>query len=204
MFYHFIKLIALNRFKKLLTKINSEYSYNFVTTVEYRDLDLLKDVGDRMKVNLDTINKILEREKLLYLATSNEIYPDNSAVCFAYDEDLHLYFGSYSDTLKCRNIAENPFVAISVGTLQIHGIAKIVPYSSTEYKNKRKIYDKRFPQYVSVFQKNSNELYEINPLAIWNYNPSLGEMNRDELIIDLEYYQSISPYKFHKYAERLS
>lgn len=157
-----------------------------------------------MKLNIDTINIILEKEKLITLATSNSKYPDNSVVCFAYDENLHLYFGSYSDTLKCRNIAVNPYVAISVGTLQIHGIATIVPYGSIEYKNKREIYDNRFPQYVSVFEKINNELYEISPLVIWNYNPSLGEMNRDELIFDLDYYKSIAPYKFHKYVERSS
>lgn len=45
-----------------------------------------------MKLNLDTVNNILKREKILYLATTNSKYPDNSAVCFAYDENLHLYF----------------------------------------------------------------------------------------------------------------
>jgi len=156
-----------------------------------------------MQLNSITVQSILEREKLLCLATTNGKYPDNSVVCFAYDENLHLYFGSYSDTLKCMNIAQIPYVAVSVGTLQIHGTAKIVPYGSNEYQVKREIYDMRFPQYASVFEKVNNELYEINPLVIWNYNPSLGEMNRDELIMDLEYYQSISPYKFHKYVERL-
>lgn len=156
-----------------------------------------------MELNSENIINILEKEKLLYLGTTNSRYPDNSAVCFAYDENLHLYFGSYSDTLKCKNVSQNPYVAICVGTLQIHGIAKIVSYGSEEYKSKRTIYDKRFPQYVSVFEKVNNELYEIRPLVIWNYNPSLGEMNRDELILDLEYYKSISPYKFHKYVEGL-
>lgn len=155
-----------------------------------------------MELKLEKVYNILEREKLLYLATTNCKYPDNSTVCFAYDKDLHMYFGSYSDTLKCRNIAKNPFVAISVGTLQIHGIARIIPYGSLLYKDKREIYDKRFPQYKSIFELQENELYEISPLVIWNYNTSLGEMNRDELIFDEEYYQSISPYKFHKYIER--
>ncbi len=155
-----------------------------------------------MELNAEKIISILEKEKLLFLGTTNNKYPDNSAVCFAYDENLHLYFGSYSDTLKCKNIANNPHVAIAVGTLQIHGTAKIVPYGSEEYIGKRAIYDKRFPQYVSVFQKVNNELYEIIPLVIWNYNPSLGEMNRDKLIFDLEYYKSIFPYEFHKYDER--
>lgn len=157
-----------------------------------------------MKLNSETIKSILEKEKLLYLATSNSKYPDNSVVCFAYDENFHLYFGSYSDTLKCRNIAQNPYVAVSIGTLQIHGIAKIVPYRSRRYISKREIYDKRFPQYVSIFEKINNELYEISPLVIWNYNPSLGEMNRDELIFDSDYYQSIAPYKFHRYDDRSS
>ncbi len=113
-----------------------------------------------------------------------------------------MFLRSYSDTLKCRNISQNPHVAISVGTLQIHGIAKVVPYESEEYRNKREIYDNRFPQYASVFERIDNELYEIIPSVIWNYNPSLGEMNRDVLIIDLEYYESISPYIFHKYNDR--
>jgi Pyridoxamine 5''-phosphate oxidase. len=158
--------------------------------------------GKIMDLGLDTVYRILERERLLYLATSDNKYPDNSAVCFAYDESLHLYFGSYSDTLKCRNIAVNPHVAICVGTLQIHGIAKIVPYGSAEYENKRELYDRRFPKYKSIFERIDNELYEVSPLIIWNYNTSLGEMNRDELILDLDYYQSIVPYKFHKYDER--
>lgn len=155
-----------------------------------------------MNLNLETVKSILEKEKLIYLATTNNKYPDNSPVCFAYDEKLHLYFGSYSDTLKCKNIEQNPYVAISVGSLQIHGIAKIVSYTSEEYKSKRAIYDKRFPKYAAIFEKLDNELYEIVPLVIWNYNPSLGEMNRDELIFDLDYYKKISQYKFHEYADR--
>ena len=155
-----------------------------------------------MDLDTATISRIMKKEKLLSLATANSNYPDNSVVCYAFDDNFHLYFGSYSDTLKCRNIAENPYVAITIGTLQIHGMAKIIPYGSTEYISKREIYDRRFPQYRSVFERINNELYEITPLVIWNYNPSLGEMNRDELIIDEAYYRSISPYKFHEYGER--
>ncbi len=155
-----------------------------------------------MELKTETIKKVLEKEKLLYLGTTNGKYPDNSAVCFAYDDDLHLYFGSYSDTLKCRNIAQNPYVAVTCGTLQIHGIARAVPYGSEEYTEKRAVYDKRFPQYATVFEKEANELYEILPLVIWHYNPSLGEMHRDEFILDRTYYKEIEPYHFHKYEER--
>ncbi len=155
-----------------------------------------------MKLDFETIKLVLEKEKLMSLATSNSKYPDNSVVCFTYDDNMHLYFGSYSDTLKCRNISINPYVAISIGSLQIHGIAKIVPYGSKEYNEKRAIYDKRFPKYKTVFELVNNELYEITPFVIWNYNTSIGEMNRDVLIFDMDYYESILPYEFHKYNER--
>ena len=185
----------------MLSILKKEYFINQLSNEELFDEFTRPDEEQRKELK-EKIKSILEKEKLLYLATTNNKYPDNSAVCFAYDEKLHLYFGSYSDTLKCKNISQNPYVAVTIGTLQIHGIAKVVPYGSDEYKNKRKIYDKRFPQYVSIFEKVDNELYEIDPFVIWNYNPSIGEMNRDELIINLEYYKSISPYKFHKYNER--
>ena len=155
-----------------------------------------------MELTSEQVKSILDKEKLMYLGTANGKYPDNSTVCFAYDENLRLYFGSYSDTLKCKNISRNPYVAITVGTLQIHGLAKPVPYGSGDYKSKRAVYDARFPQYAAVFDRVHNELYEISPLVIWNYNPSLGEMNRDELIYDMEYYKAIPVYKFHRYEER--
>lgn len=155
-----------------------------------------------MVLDVATIHRIIRKERLLSLATANSHYPDNSVVCYAYDNDLHFYFGSYSDTLKCRNVADNPYVALTVGTLQIHGIARIVPYGSPEYTRKRAIYDARFSQYASIFERVDNELYEVVPLVIWHYNPSIGEMNRDELILDQAYYNAISPYKFHPYIER--
>lgn len=155
-----------------------------------------------MVLGIEKVKGILENEKLLSLATTDGVYPDNSIISFAYDENLHLYFGSYSDTLKCINISKNPYVAITVKTLQIHGMAKLIPYGSEEYKRKIEIYGKRFMQYLSVFEKVDNELYEIIPLVIWNYNPSEGEMHRDELILDEEYYKKIEVYRFHEYGDR--
>lgn len=155
-----------------------------------------------MQLEPETIRGILEKNRLLSLATMGGAYPDNSVVCFAYDGDFRLYFGAYSDTLKCRNIAGNQHVAVTVGTLQVHGRARIVPYGSGEYAEKREIYDKRFPQYKEVFEREGNELYEIEPLVVWNYNTKRGEMNRDEMVIDEEYYRDIQPYKFHTYTDR--
>jgi len=155
-----------------------------------------------MELKRSEILNILSKEKIMYVGTTNGEFPDNSAVCFAYDEDINLFFGSYSDTLKCKYISINPYVAITVNTLQIHGVAKIISYGTEEYIDKREIYDKRFPMYKNIFEKIDNELYVISPLVTWNYNPSLGEMNRDELIFNMDYYNSISPYKFHEYIDR--
>lgn len=143
----------------------------------------------------NTIKKILEKEKLAYIATSYDNFVDNSVICCSNDNDLNLYFGSYSDTLKCRNIDANPIVAIAVSTLQIHGNARIITHGSEEYIEKIKIYNAKFPQYAHVFNKENNELYEIKPLVIWNYNPSKGEMHRDKLIFDNDYFNRIESYE---------
>lgn len=146
--------------------------------------------------------QLLSKQKLMSLATSGKDYPDNSIVCFAYDDNCNLYFGSYSDTLKCKNISHNKVVAITVGTLQIHGEANIVDYGTDEYKIGRAIYDKRFPQYQEIFERENNELYIVRPYVIWNYNPAVREMHRDTLVFKEEYYNEIEVYHPHDYKKR--
>ena len=151
----------------------------------------------------EDVCKILASQKLISIGTIGKKYPDNSVVCFSFDEDCNLYFGSYSDTLKCKNIAFNKHVAITVGTLQIHGIASVVEYGTYEYNMGRENYDSRFPQYTEVFEKKDNELYIIKPLVIWNYNPSLGgEMYREILVFDENYLNEIEVYYPHAYEKR--
>lgn len=151
----------------------------------------------------EDICKLLSSQKLISLGTAGKEFPDNSIVCFSYDEDCNLYFGSYSDTLKCKNIAHNSNVAITVGTLQIHGKASIVEYGTEEYKIGRANYDSRFPQYAEIFEKVGNELYIIRPLVIWNYNPAIGgEMYRETLVFDEDYISQIEVYSPHKYEKR--
>lgn len=75
-------------------------------------------------------------------------------------------------------------------------------YGTKEYYERRKVYDNRFPQYKELFELENNELYVIKPLVIWNYNPAGGEMHRDVIVLDREYYDSIEVYVPHKYSER--
>ena len=153
-------------------------------------------------MKIEEILSLLQKQTLMSIGTQGINGPDNSIVCFAFDEQCNLYFGSYSDTLKCKNVSINPIVAITIGTLQIHGHASIVPYGTIDYQNGRAIYDSRFPQYKEVFEFENNELYKIEPLVIWNYNPSKGEMHRDSVIFDQRYYDTIDVYKPHHYEKR--
>lgn len=154
-------------------------------------------------MNKENVCKLLSQQKLLSLGTAGREFPDNSIVCFSYDKECNLYFGSYSDTLKCKNIAHNSNVAITVGTLQIHGKASIVEYGTKEYRIGRENYDSRFPQYADMFERVGNELYIVKPLVIWNYNPSAGgEMYRETLVFDENYISQIEVYSPHEYEKR--
>ena len=160
---------------------------------------LNRDVRHIQKIDMNTIDKIsilriLNKGKLAYIATTNGKFVDNAIVCYA-NNDLKIYFGCYSDTLKGKNIARIPYVALAISTLQIHGKARIIEYKSKEYRMKLKYYKERHPQYVNVFHKMNNELYEVEPLVVWSYNPKKGEMNRDVYILDQNYYNKLKPYE---------
>ncbi len=117
--------------------------------------------------------KIMENQKLMSMATYGEKSPDN------------------------------PVVAVTIGTLQVHGEARVIPYGTEEYWRKRKVYDARFPQYRELFELEENELYEITPFVIWNYNPGKGgEMYRDCLILKEEYVRELDVYQPHDYLPR--
>lgn len=150
----------------------------------------------------EEVLQLLSKQTLMSLATYGKDHPDNSIVCFSYDENCNLYFGSYADTLKCKNIAYHNVVAITVGTLQIHGEASIVDYGTDAYRTGRENYDKRFPQYKEMFEQEDNELYMIKPYVIWNYNPSVKEMYRDTLVFNDGYYNDIEVYHPHSYKKR--
>lgn len=154
-------------------------------------------------MDMKQVLDIASRQLFMSVATTSKNRPDNSVVCFAADENCNVYFGSYSDTLKCKNIRANSLVAVTIGSLQIHGNASIVPYGTMDYMVGRKIYDCRFPQYDKMFELENNELYIIKPLIIWNYNPAFGEMHRDVIIFDQKYYDSLDVYTPHAYNKRL-
>ena len=147
-----------------------------------------------MNLTEKKVLSILETEKYAYIATTDKSNIDNAVIAFA-NEGFRIYFGAYSDTLKCRNLAVNPAAALCISTLQIHGTVKLISHGSPEFDEKIKAYSEKFPAYARVFSREMNELYEIIPSVIWNYDPVQGEMFREKLIFDAEYYEKLDPYE---------
>jgi len=89
----------------------------------------------------DLIREYLGKNKLMVVATYGSEHPWIAAVYYSFDEDLTLYFLSAPTTFHCRQIEENPQVAVSIVDstqkvteekkgLQIYGVAEQV--SSTK------------------------------------------------------------------------
>lgn len=142
----------------------------------------------------DKVLKALAEKKLCYIATAGENNVDNAVVAY-YADGFDLYFGSFSDTLKCRNISVNPNVAVCIDNIQIHGRAHQIEYGSDEYLKYREKYLEKIPHYRFYFGLENNELYKVTPLVIWYYDSSKGTMHRDVIVFDDEYYKEIAPYE---------
>lgn len=142
----------------------------------------------------DKVLNALAEKKMCYLATAGKNNVDNAMVAYCSD-GFDLYFGSFSDTLKCRNISVNPNVAVCIDNIQIHGRARQLEYGSSEYLKYKEKYLAKFPGYEFYFELENNELYKITPLVIWYYDSSKGTMHRDVIVFDDGYYKEIAPYE---------
>jgi len=142
----------------------------------------------------DKVLKILAGNRMCYIATTGNNFVDNAMVAY-YAEGFELFFGSFSDTLKCKNIHNNPYIAVCIDNLQIHGKAEMIEHNCKDYDNVVKKYLNKFPQYKFYFELENNELYRIKPLVIWLYDSSKGTMHRDMIVIDNDYYNRLKPYE---------
>ncbi|NMA34639.1 MAG: pyridoxamine 5'-phosphate oxidase family protein [Clostridiaceae bacterium] len=145
----------------------------------------------------DKVIKTLAEKNMCSIATAGKNNVDNAVVAY-YSDGFDVYFGSFSDTLKCRNISINPNVAICIDNIQIHGKVRRIEYGSSEYMIYREKYLAKFPHYRFYFELENNELYKVTPLVIWHYDSAKGLMHRDVLIFDNDYYQEIAPYEAPK------
>ena len=148
----------------------------------------------------DRVHKIYGEEKLATLATMGPGGPDgvvfvDASVIFVAPWGFNLLFGSFNDTGKARNIAWNPDVALTLGTLQIRARARMISQETDEYTEGRKIYDVRFPQFADWFDREGNELYLLETRAIWRYAPEHGMMARELLELEDGFAKRIGAYE---------
>lgn len=141
-----------------------------------------------------TIQTKLAGKKMCCIASFNNTFVDNAMVAY-YSEGFTIYFGSFQDTLKCRNISVNPHVALCIDNIQIHGLARRIEHSSKEYKEYKQKYLAKFPHYDFYFNLAGNEFYKVVPLVVWYYDSAKGIMHREKIIIDQQYYKELKPYE---------
>lgn len=126
------------------------------------------------------IFSFVEKNRLMTLATARGGKPWVATVFFVYDRALSLFFYSRPDTIHCRAIKKNPFVAVAINHdwkdkegnirgLQITGRARRV--TAREYRGAYTRYRGRF-SWADDFQKN-HVLYRITPKEIWYIDEKL-------------------------------
>lgn len=137
----------------------------------------------------DKILSILSKEKTCSIATYSDGVLDNTIVNF-YSEDFKIYFGTFADTRKAKNIVKNNVVAMTIGPIQYHGKASILEDSTDQYNLYRRKYVEKFPNLDFYFDLEGNVFFEARPLVIWLYDSSKGLMYRDKLVFDSNYYKA--------------
>jgi hypothetical protein len=148
----------------------------------------------------DRVRKIYEEELSATLATMGLGGPEehvsvDAAVIYVAPWGLNLLFGSFEDTKKTQNLLWNPEVALTIGALQIRARARVIPRNTDEYSEGRKIYDARFPRYMDWFERERNQLYILEPRAIWRGAPEHGMMARELLELEEGFAQRVGAYE---------
>ncbi len=111
------------------------------------------------------VGDFLASHTTMTLATSGEDGPWATALFYAHDPDLRLYFISAKNTRHAADIERNPKVAVAVNAqhkdwsdipgLQIGGLAEIVP--SDQRAGAVEIYLAKFPALHPLFSAPRNE-----------------------------------------------
>ncbi len=127
-----------------------------------------------------TVLRYLQIKKLGVLSSVNEKgMPEAALVGFGETPQLHLVFGTYSNSRKYKNILANPHVAFTVGdeskiTVQLEGKAyelsekELNEYTSPFFKknpaanaNPKEKYFKIVPTWIRYSNYNTKEIFEM-------------------------------------------
>ena len=127
---------------------------------------------DECEINIDDVIKALEKEKTIILATCADNRVTTRAMSHV-NEGLTVYFQTGKDYLKCRQIRDNPNVAITVGGFDMEGKATLLSHPlDTENEFFIKLFEAKHTQYANVWSKRPEEIVvkvEINAVRQWRY-----------------------------------
>lgn len=142
------------------------------------------------KLTKELIRNYLAKYNLMQVATQGKDHPWIASVYYTFDNDLNLYFLSDPRTKHCRQIANNPKVAVAVTDsdqdiskfkrgLQIYGLAKQIK-SANKIKHALKLWKAylkvKNPElsYENMLKKIiKGKMYQISPKKIKFFNQEL-------------------------------
>ena len=108
-------------------------------------------------ITKEFIKKWLKEHKYCVIATSSKDKPWAATVNYSVDHDLNIYISTNPDSLKFKNLLDNPMVCLVIdgqtrdGTLRLQGIAQsLKPKTSSDPNLKIK------PQFL-VFKKKGKD-----------------------------------------------
>ena len=134
------------------------------------------------------IEELLTNSKFAVLATSNKDGIVSACQMCIVNDGLKVYFQTDSTFEKIKNIKENPHVAITIGTFNFKGIAKIVGHPTTHNDFIEKIKEKHPETYLHYTNLPTEVLIEVvlTECKIWGIDNS-KDIHNEEIIqvIDL-------------------
>ncbi|PIU76410.1 pyridoxamine 5'-phosphate oxidase [bacterium CG06_land_8_20_14_3_00_33_50] len=109
----------------------------------------------------------IRRHYLAYLATSSlDGKPENAVVEFTETDNLELIFDAFPNFRKCKNIKENPRVAVVIGgeeniTIQYEGEAQEL--EGEELEKVRTMHLSKHPQSAEIIKSKGLKFYKVIP-----------------------------------------
>lgn len=156
-----------------------------------------------MQLTKKHITDYLEQHNLLQVATYGTEHPWIASVYYSFDTDLNLYFLSSPKTIHCKQIKENPKVAVAItnsnqsltgkkkglqlfGTAhQISDVAKI-KHALDLWKQHLKVENKDLSYENMAKKVITSKMYKITPKKIKFFNQELFDVpDGEEPILEL-------------------
>jgi uncharacterized protein YhbP (UPF0306 family) len=147
---------------------------------------------------IELITQFLSTHSQMVIATYGD-FPWISTVYFSLDEDLNCYFLSNPETLHCKQIAQNPQVAISIADspqdssqkkkgIQISGMAKLLT-KQQEVTNALELWKKtlnvnnaKYSYEGMMSNQIKGRMYKVQPKKIKFFNQELWAEGEEPLI----------------------